>query len=83
MNNAGLKQRKPSERTHDAKKATHMNFNRALKHLIKYYENLQKTLDARSTKKDKIQLRKNMLDQMKKFFIRVNLKEFGVNYIVN
>ena len=59
INYAGLKQRKPTERTH-------INFNRELKHPIKYYENLQKILDARSTKKANIQLRKNILDHNRK-----------------
>ena len=39
---------------------------RKLKYPIKYYENLQKILDARATKKDSIQLRKNILDHKQK-----------------
>ena len=39
-------------------KASHINFNRGLKHSIKYYETLHsKILDARGTKRDNINQR--------------------------
>ena len=44
----------------------HVSWNRNFKHGLHYYENLQKVLDARATKKANILHRKHMLDHMTK-----------------
>ena len=46
---------------------TYIDFYRQFKHPLKYYENLQKTLDARATNKENIQHRKNLLDHNRKY----------------
>ena len=41
-------------------------FNRDMKHGLKYYENLQKVLDGRATKKSSTLLRRGMIAQREK-----------------
>ena len=39
----------------------HFSFDRDMKHGLKYYENLQKVLDARATKKSDVLIRRKIL----------------------
>jgi hypothetical protein len=45
-------------------KPQHISWNRKLKHPLKFYENLQKVLDARATKTASVLHRKQILDHM-------------------
>ena len=47
-------------------KPQHISWNRNFKHPLKYYDNLQKLLDASATKKENVLYRKQMLDHMTK-----------------
>ena len=47
-------------------KTQHLKWDRNCKHGLHYYENLQKVLDARATKKANVLHRKHMLDHMTK-----------------
>ena len=49
---------------------TYIDFYRQFKHPLKYYENLQKILDARATKRENILHRKNLLEHKRKYYFQ-------------
>ena len=55
-------------------KPQHISWNRNFKHPLKYYENLQKLLDARATKKENVVHRRQMLDHMTKNNYRLEME---------
>ena len=73
LNKSGLSKKKaphgqqlPSMKNHDIVGSKHHDISKHISNRIHYFEQLQKEIDAHSTKAESISLRKNWLDKQKK-----------------